>query len=70
VRVDGIELPAEPRIDGIFEGVNAFNIRGVISSTATGSDNNSSSNSNNNTSSTIIGKVASTITKTIGTAIL
>ena len=30
-RVDGIDMPIEDHVDGIFEGVNAFNIRGVVS---------------------------------------
>ena len=29
-RIDGIDMPPVENIDGIFEGVNAFNIRGVI----------------------------------------
>ena len=30
-RIDGIDLPTVDNVDGIFEGVNAFNIRGVVS---------------------------------------
>ena len=30
-RIDGIDMPAVDNVDGIFEGVNAFNIRGVVS---------------------------------------
>ena len=29
-RIDGIDMPPVENIDGIFEGVNAFNIRGVV----------------------------------------
>ena len=29
-RIDGIDMPSVKNIDGIFEGVNAFNIRGVV----------------------------------------
>ena len=29
-RIDGIDMPTVDNIDGIFEGVNAFNIRGVV----------------------------------------
>jgi hypothetical protein len=28
-RIDGIDMPFVSAVDGIFEGVNAFNVRGI-----------------------------------------
>ena len=29
-RIDGVDMPPTENIDGLFEGVNAFNIRGIV----------------------------------------
>jgi hypothetical protein len=30
-RIDGVDLPSEDRIDGIYDGANAFDVRAIAS---------------------------------------
>ena len=39
-RIDGIDMPTVENIDGIFEGVNCFEIRGVVTTVEQNNTNN------------------------------